>query len=85
MTRYNQGNYLQRFGKLYEQYMVIQAAKMEADRLAHLRFQQPKLRTELYSGLEDMIVRGDADVANVGRQVILPSTLPLPPKCRGLR
>ncbi|XP_050059695.1 uncharacterized protein LOC126550985 [Aphis gossypii] len=47
--------------------------KVETERLAFIRFNQPKLRSEDYIHLRDAI-HSDGDVQNIGRLTILPST-----------
>lgn len=62
------------FGPLFQQYIVDMYAKVEQTRLNFIRFNQSQLRCEVYQGLQDAVVSGDADLASIGRKVILPST-----------
>ena len=68
------GNYLQRCQKLYEEYIVDQYCKVESQRLQYVSQNQSKLRTHLYSGVEDATKKGDRDASSVGKRVILPSS-----------
>ena len=47
---------------------------IEQNRLNWLRKNQGKLRTELYSGLQDAIERGDTRTEQVGKRIIVPSS-----------
>jgi hypothetical protein len=67
-------SYIQLFGRLYQQYIVDQYVKLENSRLSFIRFNQNKLRTELYRGLYDLVNSDDHDPNSIGRAVILPST-----------
>ncbi|GFX39484.1 helitron_like_N domain-containing protein [Trichonephila clavipes] len=48
-------------------------AKIESERLRYLRYNQQKLRAEEYIHLRDAI-NNNADVAEIGNHVILPSS-----------
>jgi hypothetical protein len=68
-------SYIHYFGKLYHQYIVDQYAKIECTRLTFIRFNQEKIRAELYGGLMDALnerncVRGNS----VESRIILLST-----------
>ena len=67
------GDWLQHAGRLYQQYMVDQYAKMEQERLNYLRLNQSTLRAEMYQGAVDAIHTGDTS-NNIGRRIILPSS-----------
>jgi hypothetical protein len=47
---------------------------LEQNRLNWLRNNQQKLRTELYSGLQDALECGDANTDQVGKRIYLPSS-----------
>ena len=49
-------------------------AKIEQQRLNYIKFNQQKIRVDLYSGLADAISAGDSNPREVGRRVILPSS-----------
>ena len=61
-------NHLHLFGALFQQYIVDMYAKVEQARLNYIRFNQKKLRCDLYQGLQD------ADLTTFGTKVILPSS-----------
>ena len=67
-------NTLLRCGKLMQQFIVDMYVKIESDRLNFLRHNQKKLRAENYSEFSDALSRQDADPANIGKKVILPSS-----------
>lgn len=73
MLRPREGNFILRCGKLFHQYAVDMYAKIEAERLNYLRFNQAKLRSEEYIHLRDAVVN-DGNVNDIGRLTILPST-----------
>ena len=49
-------------------------AKIETERLQHLRREQSALRADNYKELHNAIVAGDGDPRNVGQKVVLPVT-----------
>ncbi|GBP36883.1 hypothetical protein EVAR_23185_1 [Eumeta japonica] len=59
--------------RLFQQFAVDMYVKVETERLAFIRFNQAKLRSEDYIHLRDAI-HSDGDVQNIGRLTILPST-----------
>jgi hypothetical protein len=59
-------------GHLSMQYWVDVYTCLEQNRLNWLRNNQGKLRTELYSGLQDALDRGDANTEQVGKRIYLP-------------
>ena len=60
---------------LFQQYLVDAFTKIEGNELAYIRTHQSQLRVESYQGLMDHIERrAEAEDANVGRIVILPSS-----------
>ena len=67
--------WLIRGGRLFQQYIVDAYACIEQSKLDYFRFNQDKLRTDIYSGLQDQ-VRRDGSVlgAAMGRRHILPSS-----------
>ena len=67
------GDWLQYAGRLYQQYIVDQYAKIEQDRLNYLRLHQSTLRAEMYQGAVDAIDTGDVS-NSIGRRIILPSS-----------
>ena len=53
---------------------LVKYAKIEADRLNFIRYNQNQLRAEVYSKVVDSMYSGESDAANIGQRVILPST-----------
>jgi hypothetical protein len=67
------GNWIQYAGRLYQQYIVDQYAKIEQERLNYLRQNQTTLRAEMYQGTVDAVNIGDIS-NSIGRRIILPSS-----------
>jgi hypothetical protein len=67
---------LHRFGRLFQQWIVDMYAIVEQMRLNYLKFNQKKLRADLYSGLVDAMFAEDGivNIANLGQRIILPSS-----------
>ena len=62
-------------GKLFQEYVCEVWAVAEQNRLNWIRFNQTKLRVELYKGLEDAVATDpDADWNQLGKRFILPSS-----------
>ena len=72
----NTFNIIHRMGRLFQQYIVDMYSKIEAARLAYIRYNQSKLHAEVYQGLSDAIQAcdGNVDGSQLGKRVILPST-----------
>ena len=47
---------------------------IEAQRLCFIQFNQKQLRVQLYSGLEDALLRGEREGSSCGKCIILPSS-----------
>ena len=67
------GDWIQYAGRLYQQYIVDQYAKIEQERLNYLRMNQSTLRAEMYQGAVDAVNVGDIS-NSIGRRIILPSS-----------
>ena len=67
-------NVILRGGRLLQQYIVDQYAKVEQGRLNYVYHDQRQLRAELYQGRSDVVAAGDTEGASIGRRVVLPST-----------
>ena len=66
-------------GRLFQQYLVDQYAKSEAEKLKYLRQNQARLRASDYSALREALgysgrMQDEADIVRAGRLFILPST-----------
>src|SRR5882672_8648585 len=70
-----QSNHIFLAGKLFQEYVCEMWAVSEQSRLNYLRFNQNRLRVEVYQGLQDAVA-ADADVnmADLGKRFILPSS-----------
>ncbi|GBP16798.1 hypothetical protein EVAR_90194_1 [Eumeta japonica] len=73
MIRTHEENVILKCRRLFQQFAVDMYVKVETERLAFIRFNQAKLRSEDYIHLRDAI-HSDGDVQNIGRLTILPST-----------
>ena len=58
---------------MFQEYVVDAYAQIEQCRLNYLRFNQDKLRSEVYQGIVDAALH-DMDLSNVGNLSILPSS-----------
>ena len=58
-------------GKLFQQFIVDQYAKIEQNRLNFFRSNQQKIRAELYQGIQDAMAAGNG---RIGRRIVLPSS-----------
>jgi ATP-dependent DNA helicase PIF1 len=68
-------SHLQYFGRLYYQYIVDNYSKIELGRLKFIRFNQKKLRADLYQGLFDALNQYDTiDPNSIGKVHVLPSS-----------
>ncbi|XP_057432983.1 uncharacterized protein LOC130725812 [Lotus japonicus] len=47
---------------------------IESQRLNWVRFNQNKIRAEVYSGLHDAVARGDTEATTTGKRIILPAS-----------
>jgi len=72
--RPNQSMSLLMSGHLSLQFWVDVYTCIEQNKLNWIRHNQGKLRTELYSGLQDAIERGDTRTELVGKRILLPSS-----------
>ncbi|XP_075977347.1 uncharacterized protein LOC142977354 [Anticarsia gemmatalis] len=73
MIRTHEENVILKCRRLFQQFAVDMYVKVETERLAFIRYNQAKLRSEDYIHLRDAI-HSDGDVQNVGRLTILPSS-----------
>ncbi|XP_050123958.1 uncharacterized protein LOC126601311 [Malus sylvestris] len=61
-------------GRLFQQYLVDSYATLEEDRLDYIRQNQKNLRSEIYKGIYDAVLKGDNDANNLGQKVVLPAS-----------
>ena len=71
-TRKNESDHLFRSERLFQEYIVSMWASNEQFKLSWVSNHQKQLRAETYAGVADSI--GNADGANIGKRVILPSS-----------
>ncbi|XP_038717417.1 uncharacterized protein LOC120010695 [Tripterygium wilfordii] len=72
--RFTESKTLLNGGRLFLQYVVDAYTCIEEQRLRFIRCNQDKLRSELYSGLQDAVSRGDTIASEIGKRTILPSS-----------
>ncbi|XP_050338583.1 uncharacterized protein LOC126765043 [Bactrocera neohumeralis] len=73
MIRTNEENVILKCCRLFQQFAVDMYVKVETERLAFIRFNQAKLRSEDYIHLRD-VIHSYGDVQNIGLMTILPSS-----------
>jgi hypothetical protein len=73
--RMDQSMHLMSCGKLTLQFFVDAFACVLHFRLNWIRNHQGNLRTDLYAGLQDAVERGDTRAEQVGKRILLPSTI----------
>ncbi|KAI8779517.1 hypothetical protein BgiBS90_020499 [Biomphalaria glabrata] len=74
MQREGEANHILMCQHLFHQYIVDMYAKIESERLLFIRLNQKKLRTDEYIHVKDAI-ENDADPNELGKMVILPSSV----------
>jgi hypothetical protein len=63
------------YGKrLYQEWGVDQYSKVESQRLFYIRNNQGPLRVAIYGGVADAVANNDANIDNLGRLIVLPSS-----------
>ncbi|XP_075666421.1 uncharacterized protein LOC142636182 [Castanea sativa] len=68
--RSHEGNTLLLGGRLFQQFIVDAYTSIEEERLQWVRQNQLKLRSELYGGLKDAVLRGDTNPKTIGKRII---------------
>ena len=58
-------------GRLFQQWVVDQYAKIESNNLNYIRHNQKELRTDTYANVTDAIANGDV---RIGKRIVLPSS-----------
>ncbi|XP_046681373.1 uncharacterized protein LOC124368141 [Homalodisca vitripennis] len=76
MEKQGDENYLLLYRSLLNQYLVDTSmhVKIETERLNFIRFNQCKLRAEIYVHLKDAMCKGDSNASDIGQRVVLPSS-----------
>ncbi len=63
------------YGKrLYQEWGVDQYSKVESQRLFYIRNNQGPFRAAIYGGVADAVANNDANIDNLGRLIVLPSS-----------
>ncbi|PIN09959.1 DNA helicase PIF1/RRM3 [Handroanthus impetiginosus] len=73
-NRLNEAHTLISGRRLYHQYIVDAFTCIEESNLCWVRNNKKKLRSELYKGLRDNVVRGDTMPGSIGKRFVLPSS-----------
>jgi len=60
--------------RLLQQFLVDAYSMVEYARLSYARNHQKELRADMYKGLSEAVLRGEADPSSIGKRIILPST-----------
>ncbi|CAJ2678283.1 unnamed protein product, partial [Trifolium pratense] len=60
--------------RLFQQFVVDCYTMIEAQRLSFIRENQDKIRSDVLSGLQEAVDRGDVDASTVGKRIILPDS-----------
>jgi hypothetical protein len=60
--------------RLFQQFVVDCYTMIEAQRLSFIRENQDKIRSDVLSGLQEAVDRGDVDASLVGKRIILPDS-----------
>jgi hypothetical protein len=63
------------YGKrLYQEWGVDQYSKVESQWLFYIHNNQDPLRAAIYGGVADVVANNDANIDNLGRLIVLPSS-----------
>ncbi len=63
------------YGKrLYQEWCVDQYSKVKSQRLFYIRNNQSPLRAAIYGGIANVVANNDANIDNLGRLIVLPSS-----------
>ena len=73
-TRTDEPATIMRSQRLFQQFVVDAWAVVDQSKLSWFKFNQARIRTDLYNGLADILDQGDMNLSEVGRRVILPSS-----------
>lgn len=60
-------------GRLFHEYVVDGYARVDQQRVSFLKYNQRKVRAELYQGVVDAVAGGEMDPRRVGRRIVLPA------------
>jgi hypothetical protein len=60
--------------RLFHQFLVDSFSTIESARLKYLRDHQQELRSDMYKGLTEAILRGETNTTSTGKRIVLPAT-----------
>lgn len=60
--------------RLFQQFVVDCYTMIESQRLSFIRNNQELIRSDILTGLQDAVSRGETNASSIGRRVILPSS-----------
>ncbi len=60
--------------RLYQEWIVDQYNKVESQQLLYIHNNQGPLRAAIYGGVADAVANNDANIDNLGRLIVLPSS-----------
>jgi hypothetical protein len=60
--------------RLFHQFLVDSFSTIESARLKYLRDHQQELRSDMYKGLTEAILRGETNTTTTGKRIVLPAT-----------
>ncbi|XP_035844154.1 uncharacterized protein LOC110932497 [Helianthus annuus] len=72
--RANQFSLLLNAQRLFQQFVVDAYTMIESARLAYIKTQQPKLRSQTFKNLNQSVQSGQSDASNCGKRILLPSS-----------
>ncbi|CAN1825887.1 hypothetical protein LINPERHAP1_LOCUS31340 [Linum perenne] len=81
--RFQESSHLLLSRRLFQQYVVNAYAFVEAERLYWIKNNQVKLRYHYFQGLADAFTRGDTNLENTGKHVILATSHTGSPRYQG--
>ena len=65
MVRKNEGQWIQKSNRLFQQYIVDMYSKIEEHRLTFIKLNQNKIRTEKFNGLLDSIENSESNLSSI--------------------
>ncbi|KAK2422598.1 hypothetical protein QL285_033122 [Trifolium repens] len=59
--------------RLFHQFLVDSFSTIESARLRYVRYHQQELRSNMYKGLTEAVLRGEIDASSTGKRIVLPA------------
>jgi hypothetical protein len=59
--------------RLFHQFLVDSFSTIESARLRYVRDHQQELRSNMYKGLTEAVLRGETDASSTGKRIVLPA------------